>query len=123
MLFRRTLSLAVALVFSSLCCSAMAEDRDLAFVHALQSRHYGDTAVEFLQAAKSSPDASAEIRDLWDLEMSKSLREQAQAISDFQARDKLLKDAQSYLNVFAKEKPNHPEALQAQLTNAGMILD
>jgi hypothetical protein len=123
MLFRRTLSLAVAVVFSSLCCSAMAEDRDLAFVHALQSRHYGDTAVEFLDAAKKSPEASTEIRDLWDLEMSKSLREQAQSISDFQARDKLLKDAQNYLNAFAQEKPNHPEALQAKLTNAGMILD
>jgi hypothetical protein len=123
MLLMRSVLLAILIIIGSLVSSASAEDRDLAFVHALQSRHYGDTAIEFLQAAKSRPDASAEIRDLWDLEMSKSLREQAQTISDFQARDKLLKDAQNYLNAFAKEKPNHPEALQAQLTNAGMILD
>ncbi len=123
MLVRRSLSLGTLLILGWLMSAASAEDRDLAFVHALQSRHYGDTAVEFLQAAKSSPDASTEIRDLWDLEMSRSLREQAQAIPDFQARDKLLKEAQSYLNAFAKEKPNHPEALQAELTSAGMIMD
>ena len=40
----------------------MAEDRDLAFIHALQARHYGDTAVEYLESLLKSPDASAEIR-------------------------------------------------------------
>ena len=101
----------------------MAEDRDLAFLHALQARHYGDTAVEYLESLQKSPDASAEIRELWDLEMSKSLRVEAQTISDVPARNAALNKAQDYLNRFAKEKPNHPEALQAQLTNAGMIMD
>ncbi len=123
MFVRRSLSLVTLLILGALSAGASAEDRDLAFVHALQKQHYGDTAVEFLQTAKNSPDASAEIRDLWDLEMSKSLREQAQTISDFQVRNTLLRDAQNYLNAFANEKPNHPEALQAQLTNAGMIMD
>ena len=96
-----------------------AEDRDLAFLHALESRNFGDTAIEFLETTKNNP----AVKDVWDLEMSKSLRIEAQTVSDVVAKTKLLEQAQIYLNQFAAEKPNHPEALQAQLTNAGMIMD
>jgi hypothetical protein len=123
MFVRRSLWFSAFLVVCSLVGRGLAEDRDLAFIHALQARHYGDTAVEYLESLLKSPDASAEIRELWDLEMSKSLRVEAQTISDVPARNAALNKAQDYLNRFAKEKPNHPEALQAELTNAGMIMD
>ena len=59
-------------------------------IHALQARHHGDTAVEYLESLQKCPDASAEIRELWDLEKSKSLRVEAQTISDVPARNAAL---------------------------------
>jgi hypothetical protein len=98
---------------------ASAEDRDLEFIHALESRNYGDTAVEFLESAKDNP----AVKDVWDLEMSKSLRIEAMTASDISIKEPLLKQAQIHLDKFAQDKPNHPEALQAKLANAGMVMD
>ncbi|HKD38193.1 MAG TPA: hypothetical protein VKB78_15375, partial [Pirellulales bacterium] len=96
-----------------------AEDRDLAFIHALEAHSYGDTAVEVLKSAKDNP----AVKDVWDLEMSKSLRIEALTASDVSMKESLLKQAQTYLDRFAQDKPNHPEALQAKLANAGMVMD
>jgi tetratricopeptide (TPR) repeat protein len=116
-----------------LCCAALlvvlgtvtarAEDRDLAFIHGLVARGYPDVAVEYMNDMKDKPDLSAGAKDLWDLEMSKALRAQAQMIADPTERDSLNTKAQQFLEKFAKEKPNHPEALQAELTTAAAIMD
>src|SRR5947209_5190989 len=119
MLVRRSFFIFVWLAAVAAVHRISAEDRDLAFLHALESHNLGDTAVEFLETTKNNP----AVKDVWDLEMSKSLRIEAQTVSDVAAKTKLLEQAQTYLNQFAAEKPNHPEALQAQLTNAGMIMD
>lgn len=98
---------------------ARAEDRDLAFIHAMQGHKYGDTAAEFLESVKDNP----AVKDVWDLEMSKSLRIEAMTSSDPAVKETLLKRAQQFLDKFAQDKPNHPEAIQAKLANAGMVMD
>ncbi len=103
--------------------SAQAEDRDLAFIHGLVARGFPDVAVEYLETMKTKPELSPAAKDLWDLEMSKCLRAQAQQIADPVEREGLNNKAQQYLEKFAKDKPNHPEALQAELTTAAAIMD
>ena len=98
---------------------ARSEDRDLAFIHAMQGHKYGDTAAEFLESVKDNP----AVKDVWDLEMSKSLRIEAMTSSDPAVKETLLKQAQGFLDKFAQDKPNHPEAIQAKLANAGMVMD
>ncbi|HEV2972146.1 MAG TPA: hypothetical protein VGY55_19390 [Pirellulales bacterium] len=101
----------------------LAEDRDLAFLHALQERHYGDTAVDYLKTLRTSPDAPAAVVDVWDLELAKSLLDEARSIGDIAERARMIDEAQRHLNQFAKDKPNHPGALQAQLISATMVVD
>ncbi len=103
--------------------TARAEDRDLVFIHGLVNRGYPDVAVDYLTAMKDKPELSAGAKDLWDLEMSKALRAQALTIADPTERESFNTKAQQYLEKFAKEKPNHPEALQAELTTAAAIMD
>ena len=109
-----------AVVFAS---SVRAEDRDLAFVHALDTRGYGDVAVDFLDTMAKRPDLPASVRDVLDLEMSKAIRVQAQNANDAAERVRLLTKSQNLLEKFARTKPNHPEAVQRNSSSAEMILD
>ena len=70
---RSLLSLAAtAVLVAFLCRTTWAEDRDLAFVHILQARGMGDVAADYLQALIKQPDCPAEVKDVFDLEMSSS---------------------------------------------------
>ena len=59
--------------------AALAQEQPLRFVHALQENGYGDMAVEYLKTLEKQPDLPPEIRDVWDLEMSKSLKAAAES--------------------------------------------
>jgi tetratricopeptide (TPR) repeat protein len=92
---------------------ASAREEPLRFVHALQRSGYGDMAVEYLNLLAKRPDLPPEIREVWDLEMSKSLK--AAAADAFDARDheRLLDQSQKYLAKFLKEKPGHAATANA----------
>ncbi len=119
---RYRLALTVVVV-AVLCRTTWAEDRDLAFVHVLQARGMGDVAADYLQALIKQPDCPAEVKDLFDLEMSKSLRVQSQNIADPTDRAAIQAKSQDYLDKFIKLKPNHPEAVQAELSSAEMMFE
>lgn len=93
--------------------AAQAADDSVRFLHALQENGYGDVAVEYLKSLKDQPDLPAELRDVWDLEMSKSLRSAAGAAFDDREANALMEESQNYLTKFVKEKPDHPDALIA----------
>ena len=92
---------------------AAATEDPLRFVHLLQQNGYGDMAVAYLEQLAARPDLPGKVRDVWDLEMAKSLL--AAAGDAFDARDKeqLLREAQEHLAKFIKEKPDHPAAAMA----------
>ena len=92
---------------------ARAAEEPLRFVHLLQQNGYGDVAVDYLEILAAQPDLPDNVRDVWDLEMAKSLL--AAAGDAFDARDKeqLLRQAQEHLAKFIKEKPHHPAAAMA----------
>ena len=54
-----------------------------------------------------------DVADVWDLEMSKSLRAAADEAFDAREHEQLMEESQTYLTKFIKEKPDHPEFLAA----------
>ena len=101
------------LVFGLAAGVSPAQEQPLRFVHALQQNGYGDMAVEYLNTLKDQPDLPPEVREVWDLEMSKSLKAAASAAFDAKEYESLMADSQKYLAKFIKEKPNHPDAMIA----------
>jgi hypothetical protein len=113
----------VAAVVSSSAGRALALDRDLAYLHSLQTRGFGDVAVNYLETLDKKNELSPGVREVFDLEMSKSLRAEAQNPPDPAQRGALLAKSQKFLDQFVKNNPNHPEALQAQVSSAEMMFD
>jgi hypothetical protein len=112
---------AVVLLALSSATSA-ADERPLRFIHALQEDGYGDMAVEYLKMLDQQPDLPAEVREVWDLEMAKSLK--AAAASAFDAKDyeALMTESQQHLAKFIKERSNHPEAMTAIASWADFVM-
>ena len=61
---------------------ANALDRDLAYLHALQSRGYGDVAVGYLDSLGKKNEMPPAVKEVFELEMSRSLRSEAQTTPD-----------------------------------------
>jgi hypothetical protein len=98
------------------------EVRPTAFLHALQ-KDYGDMAVDYLNMLKRNDDLSKELRDTWDLEMSKSLRSAAQNAYNAEDSESLMREAEKHLTKFLREKPDHPEASEARAIWADFSMD
>lgn len=99
---------------ATLCAnSASAKEAPLRFLHALQRDGYGDMAVDYLNTLAKRPNMPVEIRDVWDLEMSKSLKIAAVDAFDTRDRERLIESSQKHLAKFLKEKPDHPAATVA----------
>ncbi len=100
-----------------------AEVHPLAFVHALQEKGYHDIAVEYLNAIKQQPSIAPELKAVWDLEMSKSLRGSANRALNAKEFEELMNGAQSHLDKFLKENPNHTEAVTAMVSWGTFSID
>ncbi len=92
---------------------ATARNDSLEFLHRLQKEGYADVAVDYLDSIKTDPDAPKEILDVSDLEMSRSMKEQARqgSYSDAKARQ-LTEQSKALLEEFIKAHPDLPEAIQ-----------
>ena len=108
-----TLLLSFSAVLAISAGTASAREEPLRFVHALQRADYGDMAVEYLNLLAKQPEMPPEIRDVWDLEMSKTLKAAATDAFDAHERERLLDESQEHLAKFLKEKPGHPAAANA----------
>ncbi len=102
---------------------SLATDRDLEYLHSLQGREFGDVAVSYLESLSKTGDMSPAVHDVFDLEMSKSLRAEAQNVADPAQRSVLIARSQKFLESFVRNNPNHPEALQAQIASAEILFE
>ena len=102
-----------AVVAQSSAASAEVEADGVEFLHALQSHDYYDLATDYLSRMKEKGTMSAELADLWDLEMSRCLMELAQRAYNEEESKRLLDEAQIHLRTFLNDKPNHPEAYRS----------
>lgn len=105
----------VILALSSNSASFGAE-QTLAFVRGLQEKGYADVSVEYLKWLRQQPNMPAEIADVFDLEMSKSLRGAANTAFNAEEAQQMTAEAQKYLDKFLKEKPDHPDAVAAMVS-------
>jgi hypothetical protein len=117
-----------ALAVLILSATAVAEERYLDFVHKLQERGYGEIAVQYLERLKEAGEIPDEVRDVWSLELGKSLRVSAEEAANADQTQKRLADALAHIESFLKENADHPavaEALGAQgdiATQRGQLL-
>lgn len=105
--------IALAFFLAAVPAATMAAEPSLQFLRVLQQRGYGDMAVEYLLILSRRPDMPSEIREVWDLEMSKSKKAAAAEAFDAKEEKQLLDESQKHLAKFIKEKPNHPAAAVA----------
>jgi len=105
--------------------SEAAEVRPLEFLRALQEKGYHDVAIEYLKALQQQPDVQPEVAAVWDLEMSKSLRGEANRAKDYNPKDfeLLMDEAQKHLDKFLKDNPDHPEAVTAMVSSGTFSVD
>src|SRR5262245_3551264 len=101
--------LQLSLAVLSLAMSAGGEEPAREFLHAAQDRGYGEVAVDYLQRLHDSRRLPKSLTETYDLELSRSLRiAVAEAFNAGEADQRLAK-AQSHLDKFLKEHPDHPE--------------
>jgi len=112
----------LSIVLTLAAAAAKAGDPPLPFVHALQENGYGDVAVEYLKMLQRQPDLPAEVRDVWDLEMARSLKTAAASAFDAKDYEALMAESQTYLAKFIKEQANHPEAMTAIASWADFVM-
>jgi len=105
-----TLMVSFCVVLTLCAGAAPAREEPLRFIHVLQRTGYGDMAAEYLNLLAKQPNLPPEIRDVWDLEMSKSLKAAAADAFDARDYDRLIDESQKHLAKFLKEKPAHPAA-------------
>ncbi len=77
----RLWAIVCVLIIGGRCgCAYGDEVRPLEFLHALQEQGYGDVAVDYLKTLKEHDEVPKELRETWDLEMSRSLRSGAERL-------------------------------------------
>jgi tetratricopeptide (TPR) repeat protein len=121
-----TFRIALAALLATLVtgwAAAPAAEQPLEFLHGLQEKDYGDVAIDYLNMLKAGGNMPEAVREVWDLEMSKSLRASASRAFDAKDFERLMGEAQTYLNKFLKEKPDHPAAVSAMVSWGNFTMD
>ncbi|MCD4728743.1 MAG: hypothetical protein K8R46_13850, partial [Pirellulales bacterium] len=101
--------------------TASAGEKPLRFLQVLRENGYGDMAVDYLRILDKRSDLPQEVRDVWDLEMSKSLRAAADDAFDAHDYERLIAESQKHLAKFIREKPDHP-AVASAIVSWGELL-
>jgi hypothetical protein len=83
-------------------------EQPLKFIEALRDGGYGDQAVEYLLLWRDRADMPAELREVWDLEMSKSLKAAAAEAFDQKEYQRLMEQSRRHLEEFIRQNPRHP---------------
>ena len=85
-----------------------AEEPALAFLRAAQEQGYGEASLDYLEQLQAAGRLPAELKETWDLELSRSYRAAvAEAFNAAEAEAQLAK-AQTHLDKFLREHPDHP---------------
>lgn len=119
---RRAALICLALVASA-DQRAAAREPYVEFLTGLQQRGYGEQAVDYLRAIADQPDLPPELREMWDLEMAKSLQLAAREAATASLATQWQTAAKEHRDKFNREHPNHPAVPQAIVQQADYLLD
>jgi len=101
----------------------LAEEPVFRFLRAAQAQGYGEVALDYLEQLRAAGRAPAELKETWDLELSRSYRAAvAEAYNAAEAETRLAK-AQSHLDKFLKEHPDHAAVAGAMESWGDITLD
>ncbi len=114
--------LVVVLMVGAFANSGRAEEDFIEFLRGLHGRGHGELAVHYLNQIKERPDLPDDMKTTWDLEMARSLRIAANETPNTDLQQKYIVEAQTSLDKFLKEQPNHEEAASAQMTSGDISL-
>lgn len=95
---------------------------DLVFVERLRERGYHDTALLFLDRLQARPQLDPSVKESISFERAMTLLDAAKSSRDAKSKSNQLDQALAFLNQFAKEAPNHPEAATANLRRSEILL-
>ncbi len=100
-----------------------AESPVFQFLHAAQAKGYGEVALDYLEQLRSSGKMPPTLDETWDLELSRSYRSAAaEAYNADEAQARMAK-AQSHLDKFLREHPDHAEVARAMESWGDLALD
>ena len=103
--------------------AARAEEPVLEFLRAAQDHGYGEVAIAYLEQLQSTGRLPPALAQTYDLELSRSYRAAvAEAFNAAEAETRLAK-AQSHLDKFLKEHPEHAEVARAMESWGDIGLD
>ena len=115
--------LAIIAVFWAVAVTVhAAPERPLRFAELLRQNGYSDMAVAYLESLAARSDLPAEVRDLLDLEMAKSLMTAAGDAFDARDKEELLRRSREHLAKFVREKSDHPAAPMASAAWGDFLL-
>ncbi len=93
------------------------------FLRAAQDHGYGEVAIEYLEQLRAAERLPVELSTTYDLEMSRSYRAAvAEAFNAAESKSRMQK-AQTHLDKFLKEHPDHPEVARAMESWGDIELD
>ena len=118
-LVRAAFALAITLLAAP---SVVAGEPFAEFLKGLQDGGYGEVALEYIDKIEKRTDVPVELRQILDLERSKSFRIAAAEAYDAQQRDFRLAEAKRLADKFFAENPSHPAAGTALLGEADQSL-
>lgn len=124
-LFLRSTLVAAALASCAFLpgSAARAEEPVLDFLHAAQDAGYGEIAVLYLQTLQKDGKVPGELLETYDLEMCNSLRVSVGESFNQEEADERTKQAQTHLDKFLKEHPDHPEVVAALVASGSLSFD
>ncbi|HZZ73749.1 MAG TPA: tetratricopeptide repeat protein [Pirellulales bacterium] len=118
------LSIAAMLLPAALAVPrAAAGEPYLEFVHALQRNGYGDLAVGYVESWKTRPNVPPAVLEVYDLELSNSLRISAKEAATSDVAAERTDQADKLMEKFAKEHPDHPGVAAATANWAEQAFD
>jgi hypothetical protein len=106
-------AVAVCTIAAAVACARPAAAVDLygvEFLHRLQDAGYGDVAMDYIEKLAKRTDLPNDVRQMLDLERSKSLRVAAQFAYDSRLAEQSLAESRKYLGKFLQEHADHPLA-------------
>lgn len=101
----------------------LAKEPVFRFLRAAQAQGYGEVALDYLEQLRAAGRVPAELKETWDLELSRSYRAAvAEAYNAAEAETRLAK-AQSHLDKFLEEHPDHAAVAGAMESWGDITLD
>ena len=93
------------------------------FLTALRERGLYDLALDFIDRLRDDPETPADLKAILDYEQGRTLIDEAARLGDLARRRELLEQARARLDHFVQEQPEHPQAIDALVQIARMLVE